>query len=361
MAIPARKRTPFHRNTALWTTALVMGVVALFAAMIGTYQPAVAEAIGWFRLTLFLLMILAVGIAVHLLHVRSLERSVMYPLQRISDVTQAIVEGAVNGRITLDDQALTEVKVVAGAINRLAEKATRDIAEMKRLERVRSEFVGNVSHELRTPIFSVQGYLETLLDGALDDPQVSRQFLDKAYQNALRLNALLSDLIDISRIESGELRMSFRYFDITALLNDLVHSVEIRATQRKVQLVLDVEEQTMLQVFGDKERLSQVVTNLIDNAIKYNREGGSVTVKAERRGTVVRVSVTDTGIGIPPEAQARIFERFFRVDKDRSRAVGGTGLGLAIVKHILEAHQAPISVQSEPNVGTTISFDLKAI
>ena len=174
------------------------------------------------------------------------------------------------------------------------------------------------------------------------------------------MNALLSDLIDISRIESGELRMSFRYFNMKGLLKELVTVLEIRAIQRKVSLVLDLPEGDEVSVYGDKERLMQVMTNLVDNAIKYNREGGSGTVRIERINRTIRVTVQDTGIGIPIEAQARIFERFYRVDKDRSRAVGGTGLGLAIVKHILEAHNSSLSVESEPNVGTSISFDLRS-
>ena len=226
-------------------------------------------------------------------------------------------------------------------------------------ERVRSEFIGNVSHELRTPIFSVQGYLETLLDGAIDDPGVSKQFLDKAYQNALRLNALLNDLIDISRIESGELRLSFRYFDMHDLVKEVIQAAEMRSLQRKVEMRIEVQPDVDYTVYGDKERLTQVMTNLIDNAIKYNSENGVVTIALVKDTGIVRVSVSDNGIGIPPEHQPRIFERFYRVDKDRSRAVGGTGLGLAIVKHILEAHSSPITLRSETGLGTTISFELK--
>ena len=360
MASALRQRPRLYRIAILLSTAITVGLIASFAAVVGLYYPAAAEEIGYGLLFLMLFIVVVVGLILHLAVQRSVEKSITGPLRRISAVTQAIVEGAVSGRIDLGPKSQSEVVQVAEAINRLAEKATHDITEMRRLERVRSEFVGNVSHELRTPIFSVQGYLETLLDGALDDPEVSRQFLDKAYQNALRLNALLSDLIDISRIESGELRMSFRYFDLLGLLKDLVTTSEIRATQRKVTVNLDLPDASEVSIYGDKERLMQVMTNLVDNAIKYNREGGTVTVHVEPLDRKVRVTVRDTGIGIPEEAQARIFERFYRVDKDRSRAVGGTGLGLAIVKHILEAHNAPLSVESESNVGTSISFELRS-
>jgi two-component system phosphate regulon sensor histidine kinase PhoR len=319
------------------------------------------SAISPLTVTLLITVMVLGGTIMYLSVQRIVRTRVVEPLQRIQEATRAIVQGAQQSEIDVPALATSEIADVATAINTLAEKATRDIAEMKRLERVRSEFVGNVSHELRTPIFSVQGYLETLIDGALDDPSVSRQFLEKAYQNALRLNALLSDLIDISRIESGELRMSFRYFDMADLLHDLVHTMEIRGTQRNVSVVLDVPAGTTLTVFGDKERLIQVMTNLIDNAIKYNRDGGTVTVHGSALNDRVRISVEDTGVGIPADSINRIFERFYRVDKDRSRAVGGTGLGLAIVKHILEAHNATLTVESQPNIGTKISFELKGM
>lgn len=347
--------TPIHRIQTWFTiaTAVVVTLLLLYGSATHSYEVG--------TIMVVVMAVVVLGFLQQVFVRRMLRHTVQDPLRRIEEVTSAIAEGATQAGITAPDDALADVRRIAAAINTLAQKAHRDIAEMKRLERVRSEFVANVSHELRTPIFSVQGYLETLIDGAMDDPSVSRQFLEKAYQNALRLNALLSDLIDISRIESGELRMSFRYFDIAELLHDIVHTMEIRATQRNVAVVLEVPPSTELTVFGDKERLIQVMTNLIDNAIKYNRDGGTVTVRGfhcvtDRRR--VCIEVQDTGVGIPADSIGRIFERFYRVDKDRSRAVGGTGLGLAIVKHILEAHHATLAVESQPNVGTKISFQL---
>ena len=360
MALIGQQRNPLYRSAALWHTAIVLAVAVVILALADSSTDGSSSPIGIGWTVALLASIAAVGVAIHLLTARSLERRLVQPLQRIEEITQAIVSGAASNTIALPKGATQDVIRVAEAINSLSQKATKDIAEMRRLERVRSEFVGNVSHELRTPIFSVQGYLETLLDGALEDPAVSRQFLEKAFQNALRLNALLSDLIEISRIESGELRFSFRSFNATSLLHDIVTSMEIRCAPRNISLHLTVPPADDLMVYADKERLTQVLTNLVDNAIKYNREGGSVTVRGEHEGKAVRISIEDTGIGIPGDSKDRIFERFYRVDKDRSRAVGGTGLGLAIVKHILEAHQAPITVTSEPNVGTTISFVLKS-
>lgn len=352
---PTSIRPTISRFSMFWLTLSLVGV-NLAALLVLILTGTDVSGLGAPRILLYILLVSGGGAACVWIYLRSQRSRIIEPLDRIIEITHAITDGAVSGRIELNKNALLDIVRVADAINRLAHKAAKDIDEMRRLERVRSEFVANVSHELRTPIFSVQGYLETLLDGAMDDPQVSLQFLEKAYNNALRLNALLSDLIDISRIESGELKFSFRYFDIGELLRDIVHTTEIRAAQRNVVVHCDIAENST--VYGDKERLTQVMTNLLENAIKYNVDGGEVFVSTHHVDNTLRISVRDTGIGIPEESLPRIFERFYRVDKDRSRAVGGTGLGLAIVKHILEAHHAPIAVESKPGQGTEISFVL---
>jgi len=309
-------------------------------------------------LSLCLLIIALAAVVGLVIQRRRLQRAVREPLELIETVTTSIAQGAVSARILLPEGADPSVAQAATAVNRLADRAAHDIEEMRRLERVRSEFIANVSHELRTPIFSVQGYLETLLDGAMDDPEVAIPFLEKAYLNAMRLNVLLNDLIDISRIESGELKFSFRYFDVVDLISELVHTMEIRARQANVTVSFTHDESR--SVYGDKERLSQVLTNLLDNAIKYNVDGGRVDIVTRSADGGVHIEIADTGIGIPEQHLSRIFERFYRVDKDRSRAVGGTGLGLAIVKHILEAHHAHVELTSRAGKGTTISFTLRA-
>lgn len=354
---PTSRRQSITSVSWRWLTLSLVGVIslALSALWWATTEDHVLTPIS---VLLFVVVGFVGGLLCIRLYTDMLKKNLIEPIDHIITTTHAIADGAVSGRISLGPSSVLDVVRVADAINRLARRAAKDIGEMKRLERVRSEFVANVSHELRTPIFSVQGYLETLLDGAMDDPNVSKQFLEKAYNNALRLNALLSDLIDISRIESGELKFSFRYFDLGELLLELVHSMEIRAEQRNVTVHCECIDAS--SVFGDKERLSQVVTNLLENAVKYNVDGGHVYVRAERVRDSVHVTVRDTGLGIADEHLSRIFERFYRVDKDRSRAVGGTGLGLAIVKHILEAHHAPIAVQSTVGQGTEISFVLRA-
>jgi two-component system phosphate regulon sensor histidine kinase PhoR len=240
----------------------------------------------------------------------------------------------------------------------MTEKLKQDIEQLKKLERVRSEFLGNVSHELRTPIFSLKGFLETLMDGAIDDPQVNRAFIQRAYAHATRLDTLLADLIEISRIESGEMRMSFRYFDVAEFLSQVREDYVDDAEKKKQSLALELPSRE-ISVYGDKERLRQALGNILDNAVKYTQGGTTIILRAEERDGMVEISVKDNGPGIPAEHLPRIFERFYRVDKNRSRDVGGTGLGLAIVKHIVEAHGGKIHVASEVGKGTKFWFELK--
>ncbi|MBS1912532.1 MAG: ATP-binding protein [Bacteroidetes bacterium] len=272
-----------------------------------------------------------------------------------------ISRGDLNRTVDTTTLPVEELRALGDEINATATRARSDITEMKRLERVRSEFLGNVSHELRTPIFSVQGYLETLIDGAVDDHAVRDDFLQKAHQNVLRLHTLLTDLIEISRIESGEMKMSFRYFDALEYLRGIVHELSPTAEIAGVNLAFNVlgSNREELLVLGDRDRLKQAVVNLVENAIKYNHRDGHVTLELEVHDSEALVRVRDDGIGIPQEDIRRIFERFYRVNKDRSRAVGGSGLGLAIVKHIIEAHGTSVVVDSELGKGSTFSFALK--
>lgn len=279
------------------------------------------------------------------------------PILEIARTAEAIKNGDLEQRARVKSR--DEIGALATAINEMADTLSKDIVRMRKLEHVRSQFLGNVSHELRTPIFSVQGYLETLMDGAVDDPNVNREFLEKAYRHAVRLDALLNDLIEISRIESGDMKMSFRYFPVVEFLQQVVEEMRPLAERKGITLstVSDVPAGT--QAYGDRDRLKQVMVNLVDNAVKYTDSGGTVTCRLSGDANACTVSIEDTGCGIPEEHQSRIFERFYRVDRDRSREVGGTGLGLAIVKHIVEAHGGTIAVSSVVGRGSTFSFTLK--
>ena len=242
-------------------------------------------------------------------------------------------------------------------IKKMYQRSKNDIEYLDRLQKVRSQFIANVSHELRTPIFTIQGYIETLMDGAIDDPKVNKQFLKKANQHTIALSNLLNDLIDLSMIESGELRMSYRYFNVNDYLTNIVSEMNHLAEENGIELILHPVRND-LEIFGDKEKLKQVFVNIIQNAIKYT-EKGKVEVFAEEEKKNVKFIIKDTGIGIPDKSINRIFERFYRVDKARSRSVGGTGLGLAIAKHILEAHNSKIEVKSKLNAGSEFYFKLK--
>ncbi|MDH7603932.1 MAG: ATP-binding protein [Melioribacter sp.] len=244
-------------------------------------------------------------------------------------------------------------------IRKMFLKVKNDINHLKKLERTRTEFLGNVSHELRTPIFAIQGYIETLLDGAIDDKKVNRTFLQKANQHVINLNNLLNDLIDISMIESKQMKMSLRYFQVAPFLENIINEMKPYAEKKNLDLVL-LPINKSLEIFGDKERLKQVMNNLITNAIKYT-ETGKIEVGVDEYEKDARIFVRDTGIGIDEKDLNRIFERFYRVDKNRSRDMGGTGLGLAIVKHIVEAHNSKVEVKSKLGKGSEFSFVLKKL
>lgn len=279
------------------------------------------------------------------------------PIQHIAHTAAAITHGDLNARI--DETGGDEIASLAAGINEMARTLGADLERQRKLERVRTEFLGNVSHELRTPIFSIQGFLETLMDGAVDDPAVNREFLGKAHAHAERLNALLNDLIEISRIESGEMKMSFRWFPLNQFLEAVEEDMRPMAERKQIALSTEYPAVPDLRVWGDRDRLKQVMVNLIENAVKYTESGGRVHVGVLLDKDQATVSVADSGIGIPEEHLQRIFERFYRVDKDRSRDVGGTGLGLAIVKHIVEAHGGTIGVSSEPGKGSVFTFTVK--
>lgn len=279
-------------------------------------------------------------------------------LKELEEIKAIIANIRNNNYDTAEEIHLSNnLKGMQEEIKKMFVKANNDVEYLKRLERIRTEFLGNVSHELRTPIFSIQGYIETLLNGAINDAKVNKNFLAKANQHTINLNNLLNDLIDISMIESGEMRMSFRYFVVKEYLENIINEMKPLADEKNINLTLEPVNER-LQLYGDKTKLKQVLVNLITNAIKYTEEG-TVKVIVEEEDNFGRIIIGDTGIGIPAADIPRIFERFFRVDKARSRAVGGTGLGLAIVKHIIEAHGSKVEVKSEPGKGSEFSFKLK--
>ncbi len=246
---------------------------------------------------------------------------------------------------------------------RASKTVEREIQRLNRIENYRKEFIGDISHELKTPIFAIQGFIETLLNGAIDDEEVNRKFLQKAQRNVNRLIYLTKDLMEISKLETGELKSEVHDIYLREIIIDVVDNLQYKAEKEEVTLETDELPKNTL-VRADRNQIKQVLINLIENAIKYNKKGGRVTVgvkpfsKDEDR---LLVYVEDTGIGISQQFIDRVTERFFRVDKSRSREKGGTGLGLAIVKHIMEAHGEEFFIESTPNVGSTFSFTLTKV
>ncbi|HKK26332.1 MAG TPA: ATP-binding protein [Gracilimonas sp.] len=237
----------------------------------------------------------------------------------------------------------------------------REIQRLNRIENYRKEFIGDISHELKTPIFAIQGFIETLLNGALEDEEVNRDFLKKAMRNVNRLIYLTKDLMEISKLETGELKSEIEEVYLFEILNDIIESLNYKADKEGIKLIVNDFDRS-IQVKADKNQLKQVLINLIENGIKYNVPNGKVEVTVftkPKQQERVFVSVKDTGIGIDEKDIPRVTERFFRVDKSRSRERGGTGLGLAIVKHIMEAHGEKFSIESEPNIGTTFTISIR--
>lgn len=231
-----------------------------------------------------------------------------------------------------------------------------DITKIEHLERVRQEFLSNISHELRTPLTSIMAFVETLEDGAIDDREHNRRFLSVIRKNAERMHRLIDDISELSMIESGTIKIKLQRRNLHSVVEEVFTNLSAKAFERKIKLANDVNENAT--VCADVVRLEQMLTNLIDNAIKFNGEAGSVTVRHSQTDTKDIISVTDTGEGISGDHLERIFERFYRTDRARSREIGGTGLGLAIVKHLARLHNGEVSVRSALGKGSTFVIEL---
>ena len=244
-------------------------------------------------------------------------------------------------------------------VNAWSEERKEEIEQLEKLENYRKEFLGNVSHELKTPIFNIQGYISTLLDGGLEDKTINLDYLKRAEKSVYRMIAIVEDLQTITQLEKGELEIEEERFDIVALAKDVIDAQELKAKEKKISLELANDPASLVFVFADRFRIRQVLVNLVVNSVRYGKENGKTTIKISDVGEKIIIEVADTGIGIPPEHLPRVFERFYRADKSRSREQGGTGLGLSIVKHILEAHGQTINVMSTEGAGSVFSFTLK--
>jgi two-component system phosphate regulon sensor histidine kinase PhoR len=261
-------------------------------------------------------------------------------------------------KIDLEQDVISSVE---NEVYRWTQNKRREIKDQKKQENYRREFVNNVSHELKTPIFSIEGYLETLLDGGIDDKEINIKYLERALKNTERLSEILKDLDMISSLQSDMIELDYENIDLKILIDEVVDSLHFLADSYKVKVSLQNNLAKQVIVEGDRHRIKQVLTNLISNSIKYGNKGGATEISCFDMDQNILIEITDNGIGIEKEHLPHLFERFYRVDKNRSREMGGTGLGLAIVKHIMEAHKQTINVRSTINVGTTFGFNLKKI
>ncbi len=287
----------------------------------------------------------------------SVERFIYKRVKKIYDDLTLLESASLNkGPITTDMRTLTQ------EIDKFAKDKKIEIETLKVREKYRKEFLGNVSHELKTPLFTVQGYVLTLLDGAMNDERLRGKYLERASKGIERLGYIIKDLDMITKLEVGDLSLNIEEFDIVELVKNVFEMLEMKASKKRITLTFDTEYKEKVLVKADKERIQQVLANLIVNSLKYGREKGTTEVSIENliKNKVI-VRVTDNGEGIGKMHLPRLFERFYRVDKSGSRKEGGSGLGLSIVKHIIEAHDEKIYVESEFGVGSEFSFTLEKV
>ena len=254
---------------------------------------------------------------------------------------------------------LVELSDVEHDVEEWAQNQIHEIERLKELERYRKDFVGNVSHELKTPIFNIQGYILTLLEGGLEDPNINKLYLSRAEKSIDRMISIVEDLESINKLETGELKPHYTTFDVVKVVEDVFELEHPLSKERKISLEFTDKPDKPILVNADKKRIIEVIANLVINGIKYGKIQGYVRVGLHDFDDKIMVEVSDNGIGIEKKNLPRVFERFYRVDKSRSREQGGTGLGLSIVKHIIEAHNQKINVQSVFDEGTTFTFTLE--
>lgn len=311
-------------------------------------------------MALWLVCCVAVGVFI-VMAIFSLYMMKQYVAYKLKPIYSMVLSRDVHTTEIIDELKDKHVENISEELTAWAEDNDKEIERLKQSETFRKQYLGNVAHELKTPIFNIQGYISTLLDGGLEDELINRKYLERAEKSIDRLINIVNDLDTISKLENDMNRIKVEAFDVVALAKEIAEQLEIRSAQRHIKISVKGADSlpSPFEVLADKHFIGQVLVNLIANSIHYGKEGGSTRVKFRDMGEKVLVEVEDTGVGISKEDLPRIFERFYRVDKGRSREQGGTGLGLAIVKHIVEGHGERVTVRSELGVGTTFAFTLK--
>lgn len=344
MATRLKKSYKFAFRSSLYITLIATAILTLLLLFLDelNYKIIAAFALSVFAATFFIIQF-------------RVERFIYRRVKRIYDDVSLLESSSFHKQpITTDMKTLTE------EIEKFTQNKKLEIETLKVREAYRKEFLGNVSHELKTPLFTVEGYILTLLDGAGDDPKIRNQYLTRAAKGVERLIYIIKDLDMITKLESGDLHLEYKEFNIVELVQNVFDLLEMKASKKNISLVFDMDYTKPIMVRADKERIQQVLTNLIVNSIKYGNREGTTEVSIENLiQNKVIIRVTDNGEGIEKQHIPRLFERFFRVDKSGSRKEGGSGLGLSIVKHIIEAHRERIYVESSYGVGSEFSFTLE--
>ena len=337
------------KESASWLIGAVAGICTAVAM-------AVAGVTWWVVLVASVLVYVAVSLF-------ALWMIVKYVAYKLRPIYSMVLSRDIHTREVASELKDKRVEDVSEELNSWAESNDREIARLKEAEKFRKQYLGNVAHELKTPVFNIQGYLTTLLDGGLEDEVINRSYIERAERSVERMINILNDLDTISRLDSDMSQIRPESFDMVALCKEIADQVEIEAQKRNITLIVKGADNlpSRCWVNADKFYIGQVVENLIVNSIRYGKEGGETKVTCRDMLDKILVEVEDNGIGIAKSDLPRVFERFYRTDKGRSREQGGTGLGLAIVKHIIENHGEKVSVRSEIGKGSTFTFTLKKV
>ena len=344
MEVELKKTYKFAIKTSFYITLFATLFISVFLTLFYTFK----------LLPIILFVVCLYAFCFLVIQYRA-ERYIYNQVKKIyDDITLLENTSLVSKPVTTDMATLTQ------EIDKFARNKKLEIETLKVREQYRKEFLGNVSHELKTPLFTIQGYILTLLDGAMNDKNIREKYLKRASEGVERLSFIVNDLDMITKLEVGDLSLKLETFNIVELVKNVFETAEMRANKKKITLTLDAQYNSPIMVKADQERIQQVLANLIINSIKYGREKGTTEVSIENliKNKII-VRVTDNGEGLKEENLPRLFERFYRVDKSGSRSEGGSGLGLSIVKHIIEAHNEKIYVESEYDVGSEFSFTLE--
>jgi two-component system phosphate regulon sensor histidine kinase PhoR len=350
--MPAMLKNPTPQQIAWFASLIITGLAVVSIVLYAFFHQ---------QINSFLL----IGIAGALIFAGTFFTTVYYLERYIYRKIKVIYKTIHDQKVAHKDKTKTVdlnsniIEEVEKEVNEWAESQKQEIEKYKSWADYRRKFVGDISHELKTPIFNIQGYLHTLLDGAMEDPGISSSFLKKAVKNTDRLQTIVEDLESISRLESGEMILDLQTFDIKELVEEVFEELEFKATSRNVTLKFKEGAAQNFRVKADRETIRQVLSNLIHNSIKYGIDNGVTKVGFYDMDKNVLIEVADNGIGIDKTHLPHLFDRFYRVDKSRSRAIGGSGLGLSIVKHIVEAHSQTINVRSTQDLGSTFGFTLR--